>query len=115
MNKQAVFDHIVLHLRTQGVQSRTPNGKRSLYRGPDGTKCAIGCLIPDDRYNPVIEGDDVEYVWQTTDMLSGIARCTDLLSDMQDAHDRCGPARWEDQFQYIAEKHQLIYTSLETK
>ena len=25
------------------------------YRGPDGTACAVGCLIPDELYDPLIE------------------------------------------------------------
>ena len=41
---------MVEHLRQQGKPSVGPNGA-CLYRGPDGTKCAIGALIPDECYN----------------------------------------------------------------
>ncbi len=29
---------------------------RCRYRGENGTMCAVGCLIPDERYRPEIEG-----------------------------------------------------------
>lgn len=31
------------------------------YRTPEGHRCAIGCLIPDDKYDPKI--DDAGYGW----------------------------------------------------
>lgn len=29
---------------------------RCRYRGDNGTMCAVGCLIPDERYTPSLEG-----------------------------------------------------------
>lgn len=43
------------HLFTQGRLSVGPGGQ-CLYRGPDGLKCAVGAIIPDSAYEPVIEG-----------------------------------------------------------
>ena len=43
------------HLLQQNAKSLNQQG-RCLYRGPEGKKCAIGCLIPDDRYEERFEG-----------------------------------------------------------
>lgn len=54
---QYVFDKVITHLLEQGQQSRTSSG--CTYR--DDTegkvlKCAVGCLIDDQYYNPIFEG-----------------------------------------------------------
>lgn len=53
--RQAAFDTMVRHLRKQGRPSVEARGC-CRYRGPDGTKCAIGALISDDAYSPRLEG-----------------------------------------------------------
>ena len=58
MNRQEVFDKIYLHLIEQGRKSVNSDG-RCQYRYPDGDKCAIGCLIPDELYTPELEGNGV--------------------------------------------------------
>lgn len=50
-----VFDFVKEHLLTQGGQSLDVSGI-CRYRGPHGTSCAVGCLIPDHKYNPLWEG-----------------------------------------------------------
>lgn len=52
-NAQEAFNTMVRHLVKQGRKSA--NEKGCLYRGPDGLKCAFGCLIPDDHYFPSME------------------------------------------------------------
>lgn len=54
MNNQEAFDLMVNHLITQGRAAADDNGE-CLYRGPEGTKCAVGILIPDDKYTPAME------------------------------------------------------------
>ena len=53
MDKQAIFNKVVQHLRAQKSQAIDVLG--CLYRTEDGKKCAIGCLIPDELYTPNIE------------------------------------------------------------
>ena len=55
MNSQEIFDKVAVHLLTQ-PRSLTGNGGGCMYRGDNGTKCAVGCLIPDNEYDPSIEG-----------------------------------------------------------
>lgn len=92
MNKQEMLNTAVPFLIKQAVPSMTENGTRCLYRGPNGTKCAIGCIIPDDRYQeqfdgvgfisslkgisgvmPDILGDDIPF-------LRALQQCHDLAS-----------------------------------
>jgi hypothetical protein len=66
LNRQMVFDDVARHLIAQNRVSliEVPTNRGSAapatgpccaYRSPDGCKCAIGALIPDDRYDPSIE------------------------------------------------------------
>lgn len=58
---QHIFNTVVPLLIQQGKSSVTevdgsvPN---CMYRGKDGSKCAIGWLIADDRYSPDFEGSN---------------------------------------------------------
>ena len=54
MTQQEIFDTVLAHLRKQGKAS-VSDMNLCQYRGPDGTSCAVGCLIPDELYDPLIE------------------------------------------------------------
>lgn len=57
MTRQEIFETVARHLFKQGRQSKNPDlGAGCMYRGPDGTMCAIGALIPDEVYHPCMEG-----------------------------------------------------------
>lgn len=58
--KQETFDMVLEHLAKQGGPAVNEKGLRScLYRGANGTKCAIGALIPDELYHQNVEGQSV--------------------------------------------------------
>ena len=53
------FHIMARHLLNQGrrAKSLAPSPENScLYRAPGGLKCAVGALIPDEVYNPNMEG-----------------------------------------------------------
>lgn len=54
LTKQTIYDRIKEHLLKQNKQSVTAGGGCK-YRGPDGLKCAIGALIPDECYLPIFD------------------------------------------------------------
>ena len=54
LTAQEAFDRVARHLLTMPHQSYD-DGFCS-YRAPDGNRCAVGCLIPDDAYVPDLEG-----------------------------------------------------------
>jgi hypothetical protein len=62
MNAQEIFDTAVRHLFTQGKRGGKQanyyygsEGFKCQYRGEDGTKCAVGALIPDELYDPLMD------------------------------------------------------------
>lgn len=54
-SEQEVFDTVVLHLLKQEAKAEGEDGE-CLYRDPEGRKCAVGCLIPDEQYRDHMEG-----------------------------------------------------------
>lgn len=55
--QQEIFDYVAEKLHAQNLLSAHYRDDFSdmtqcLYRGPDGTKCAAGWLIPDEAYDP---------------------------------------------------------------
>lgn len=53
-DRQTAFAKVLTHLRQQGQQAVDEDGD-CMYRGLNNTMCAVGCLIPDDRYDTDME------------------------------------------------------------
>ncbi len=91
--KQETFDKVVRALRKQG--SKAMNSQRQcVYRTTDGCKCAAGHLIPDDRYEPSMEGLGVcDFEKGGSDptplelLLKELGYDLDLVADLQACHD----------------------------
>lgn len=102
MTPQEIFNKVVTHLFDQGGKSE--HGGLCRYRDPYGNSCAVGCLIPDEIYDPGIEGAGLrglterrfhsERQLKLVKVLerSGIAEPTlrKLLERLQSVHDNCG-------------------------
>jgi hypothetical protein len=61
-----------------------------MYRGNDGLKCAIGCLIPDDVYDSGMEHtcvDDILISYPSVHLFLGGMKNSDLLDSMRCVHD----------------------------
>ena len=117
MNKQEIFDTVVNHLRTQGRKSIDNNGYCK-YRSAQGLKCAIGCLIPDDQYSPIMENKSPSAVSRklTDNALSDVFyENRDLLSSLQAIHDHYEVREWEIQLELVADKFRIAYTPKEAK
>lgn len=54
IGKQTALNIVWRHLRKQNEKCMVDDS--CAYRGPGGTACAIGAMIPDDLYDPCIEG-----------------------------------------------------------
>lgn len=81
MTAQEVFDTAVRGVIEQGVPSY--DGVRCLYRGPNGTKCAAGHLIPDDLYTNYMDTGPLEPVVRAI----GLSEHIKLIDALQIAHD----------------------------
>lgn len=110
---QAIFDKVVTHLRTQNACSLNKYG--CAYRGEDGLKCAVGCLIEDSEYNPDMEMLIVGALlarasMKGTPLHDRLAPHPQLLADLQHVHDHYTVDLWEELFGQLAVKHNLTLT-----
>lgn len=105
LTSQEMFDTVARHLLTQGRRSLRGAGPSAVcaYRGWDGTKCAIGAIIPDDEYDPIMEGITVESM-----RVSTICRDTlPLAIRLQFVHDQIRPGDWPRALLKLAESFDL--------
>ncbi len=119
MNRQEIFDTVAKHLLTQNRQSVTLICT-CLYRGPEGLKCAIGCLIPDELYKPAIERHPVfslickperlGYTQQQQADLAKLGFTKDnelFLTRLQKIHDNYKPEEWHACLKTLAKIYNL--------
>lgn len=116
MTKQETFDIVAKHLLAQNKKAlavfEDNINEGCAYRGADGTKCAAGCLIPDDKYDPTFEGVGVvmeDYApppWTQADdtaaralrlqaILLAEGHNLGLVQNLQKIHDHCHPQDWK--------------------
>lgn len=119
MTKQEIFDRVATHLLTQGRRSDADDGegkRECLYRGPNGLKCAVGCLIADEHYTVAVEGLGVSWAFGLDPDLehvlvkSGIPNekdSLDLLATLQRVHDGMLPGAWREGLVVTAERFGL--------
>lgn len=87
-SKQEIFDAAFEGVYRQGERSMDRTNSTCRYRGRNGTKCAIGYLIPDNMYQKTFEGMDIR-----TLIINDVLRFTDedvtmeFLQELQYAHD----------------------------
>jgi hypothetical protein len=93
LSEQEIFDRVAAHLLTQGVQAKNSQ-EDYLYRTNDGLKCAVGCLIDDDAYDPALEGlgvtsdsDALDHALRESNIDTDNPRVCHLLTDLQRLHD----------------------------
>lgn len=99
---QEVFDHVATHLIQQTSRSESEDGCR--YRGPDGLKCAAGCLISDEEYSEDFE----EKGWISLVANSKVpAVHKDLIYKLQDLHDWDAPNLWKQKLVLLAQDFKL--------
>ena len=108
MNRQEIFDTVANHLLTQKEQSMDENGK-CLYRGPNGLKCAIGCLIPDEDYSPTMEGIRISaLIDKFRDLPHYFYDYVVFLEKLQEIHDYVKVKQWKDDLIIFAQKNHLL-------
>lgn len=85
--KQGIIDRI--NVRNNGKQSLLDNREESCaYRGAGGNCCAVGCFIPDELYDPKMEGDRVFSILRTFPALEGCMPLPPMaMSKLQEIHD----------------------------
>lgn len=112
MTEQEVFDTVVDHLRKQNYERSVNDNDRCMYQGNDGLKCAVGCLIPDELYDPNLEAKDALQVCHILGSKWPPAQHADLLHALQITHDRHmnKPEYAERSLSMVAKDFGLTYT-----
>ncbi len=111
---QKIFNHVVNHLRKQGVKAELENPPRHAanacaYRGKNSTQCAFGCLIPDELYDVGMEN---KLAYQVLDRFEGVKEHINntfgddwdgsIFRELQETHDWTDVGQWENRFQGVA-------------
>lgn len=118
VTEQTVFNRVVKHLRKQGRKSKAwyydfDGDKKTLacaYRGKDGLKCAIGCLIPNKTYQKDMEGAGPITALTKAGVYGKYKKLGDcLLFELQLIHDDWHPVAWEKAFRELAIRYELKY------
>ena len=112
---QEVFDQVATHLLTQMRKSEgasEPGGALwCLYRGPNGTKCAAGCLMSDEEYHNLIDHGVEWIVLVYAGAVPNHHRT--LISRLQQVHDCYPPNQWHEKLEYYASDFSLNTNVLE--
>lgn len=85
--QQELFDVMWKGLKSQNwQQSVSTITAHCVYRGDEGRKCALGWLIPDDKYRPAF---DDPHKWVTEDVCKhiGLGDHVSFLRHAQRTHD----------------------------
>ena len=111
MTKRAVFNKVAKHLLTQNCKSTGDSG--CMYRGYQGTSCAIGCLIPDKLYDWSMEGGFDEVIDKLEDKGAiKLVKCFkdnfDMLLNLQGVHDFTYVSEWRTALDKLAKKLKII-------
>ena len=103
-SEQEVFDQVKTHLLTQNERSGTSG--LCLYRGPNDTKCAAGCLMSDEEYDKDFEDND----WfQLTDEHNVTNAHSHLIRNLQKLHDESPVQEWKTELKLLAKNLNLKY------
>ena len=108
MTLQEIYDKVRNHMLKQGRRSVISDNSRSCaYRGSGGMMCAVGCLIPDEKYSPDIEGMSAEKLKEGLFPFPLTQRVRCLLSELQLIHDFREVHKWEHHLYRAALHHGL--------
>ena len=99
--EQEVFDQVYIHLLTQNKKSR--DRTTCLYRY-NGLKCAAGCLISDNEYQPEMEGRNWYLLYTNFNITNNHHN---LINDLQIIHDKKAVEDWENELSILAESYSL--------
>lgn len=82
MTPKEIEDRIIEHLETQKKPAMDTSGyKMCAYRSQEGLKCAVGCLISDEYYDPVAETAGLYYQKVTGGVWASSRGELDLVGD----------------------------------
>lgn len=106
MTPQQIYDTVKAHLLQQRCVSINPT-IGCAYRGDNGTKCAVGALIPDSMYDPAMEGAVIATLIHKFQVPSYFKQNLDLLHSLQRLHDTKCVETWRTNLKQVAKQYGL--------
>lgn len=101
-----IIAYVGVNLLKQGKRSaieRADSYDKCMYRGPNGTKCAVGMLIPDELYDKEIESMEARSLPRILKVKMRSNKI-DLLEDLQSIHDERRAEYWRIELLRLASK-----------
>lgn len=115
---QQIFDIVAVHLMQQGETARDKGSCK--YRCESShqhktLKCAVGALMPDSMYNPEIEGQSADDLFDTLEGFESLIdrKHSSMLVELQSIHDYVVPSMWERALRRYAHKTRLSMAALD--
>jgi hypothetical protein len=105
---QEVYNQVRDHLLAQNCVSAVGDSwitRQCLYRGPNGTKCAAGCLIGDDEYKPEMEKTSWDRLVKQ-EIVPG--NHEELIVKLQRVHDGSAVEDWSIELTLVAREFDLV-------
>lgn len=106
LTEQEIFDKVAAHLLEQGKKAREGGFRR--YRAKVGgkvLKCAVGALIPDELYDPLLEG--LPAIWGFPVRTASEESKLKLFDSLQTLHDGVEADLWVVELRKLAESRGL--------
>lgn len=103
---QEVYDQVKNHLLNQNAKSTDYKGNCK-YRGDDGFKCAAGCLMSDEEYEPEFdEALGVSWIC-LSERRKAPKEHSDLIQALQTIHDKSEVHEWPSKLTELALEFEL--------
>ncbi len=99
-----IFEKVKAHLLTQNSRSMMPgDDMMCAYRGVNGMMCAVGCLIPDEKYTRGIETQPVNFLKEDLfpDMPVDDSMFWTMLRQLQKIHDDKSVVSWNSELNIL--------------
>jgi hypothetical protein len=103
---QKTFNKVARHLLKQKQKSVVANSTRCLYRGPNGLRCAIGCLIPNRLYNESMEDKCADH-FEISPILQQLGHDSYFCDRLQTIHDKYEPVEWRSALEKFTKEYNL--------
>ena len=89
---EEIYNKVSKHLLSMKKQSRNSITHKCVYRGPNGSKCAVGCLIKDIFYSKYLEDKGINHTSVYQAVIKSIGRPLSrdekyILVKLQNLHD----------------------------
>ncbi len=115
MNSQEAFNKVwerakkLVKSRRKGVNSFGDEATFCCYRNPDGNKCFVGELIPDELYKPSMERKSILMVMGDFPEIKTLFKDVnqDLLQDLQSVHDSDVISDWKEKLRWFGLHYKL--------